>query len=593
MRTVLCILNTFVLFLGVSLPASAQTWVNIPKSNTMFRSFTGSGESFSEYYQFFLTFPTTVEHRAADDYCHTDWLQYEFWDWLAADATSPVPARIWSGPLSGNIRGEPGTLYVTNSSVYAKGLRFTGAFGGKILSNTDPDQSNPKNAVTEALFTHTQFCYDGGPEFGFYRRLITPSTFSEERNIYFYYSDVTNCGGFAWGYLNSPSGSPVWQTRCKVPLTGSFVAQTETPTVAIPIPAGLNSEGQWDYTYSAYLIDDSTFRLEVRDPYNGTLMSDPIDHRVQDFFGQWTREMWNGGFPAFVTLVMQKSLDRDIDYNNRGDITGNTFDYPGVGARSLSVLETGYLVGDVHPWLTDQNGDNDIWDFGEFGDYAIAYYDVIFSLRAVTYIPGYRPASCADYFDAVDSHPKDASGVRGGDGALNTLDLIVTNKRYNGTDPSRPRRAPRGLYCPSGAASPGAEAMAAGGGATSVTLQLGVPARHESGSIRVPVYAVASADRELSGVAYAVGLRGRKLPLRFIAGALAPSLVDEALPGIVAVAWLGDISIPANQLVLLGFIEIGGADPKVADAAFEVFRVVADFRPESQQGRSSAGSQQD
>ena len=70
--------------------------------------------------------------------------------------------------------------------------------------------------------------------------------------------------------------------------------------------------------------------------------------------------------------------------------------------------------------------------------------DLIFALRAVTNVPGFRPPSCSDRYDAMDSFPADTSTARGGDTQLTTLDLIATLRRVTNVDPSRPRRVSRG-----------------------------------------------------------------------------------------------------------------------------------------------------
>ena len=93
----------------------------------------------------------------------------------------------------------------------------------------------------------------------------------------------------------------------------------------------------------------------------------------------------------------------------------------GQGAPALLSVNATYLVGDVFPVTSDYAGN--------FGDGSINTLDLIFTLRAVTRIPGFYPATCSDRFDAMDSFPLDAGNQRGGDGVLNTLDLIETLKR--------------------------------------------------------------------------------------------------------------------------------------------------------------------
>ena len=113
---------------------------------------------------------------------------------------------------------------------------------------------------------------------------------------------------------------------------------------------------------------------------------------------------------------------------------------PGGGTSfALTFTILTYLVGDVFPVTTDTAGG--------FGDDALNNLDLIDALRAVTNVPGFRPPSCSDRFDAMDSFPADTT-ARGGDGALNNLDLIQTLLRVTNIDPSRPQRQTRGLVCP-------------------------------------------------------------------------------------------------------------------------------------------------
>ena len=90
---------------------------------------------------------------------------------------------------------------------------------------------------------------------------------------------------------------------------------------------------------------------------------------------------------------------------------------------------------------------------GQFGDDALNILHLIFALRAVTNVPGFRPPACSDRFDAMDSFPEDGT-ARGGDTLLTTLDLIITLRRVTNVDTSRPRRFSRGLTRPAPAAEP-------------------------------------------------------------------------------------------------------------------------------------------
>jgi len=123
---------------------------------------------------------------------------------------------------------------------------------------------------------------------------------------------------------------------------------------------------------------------------------------------------------------------------------------PGPNA-TLTVGLRDYLVGDVSPLASaagNLNGDADTDDAGEFGNDSLTTTDLIIALRAVTNLPGWRPPTCSDRFDAMDSSPADTEVTRGGNATLSTTDLIITLRRVTGIDSSRPRRASRNLTCP-------------------------------------------------------------------------------------------------------------------------------------------------
>lgn len=323
--------------LMIVITADAQTVLNIPKSQFSFQSY-GATTS-SGYYDFVIQFPTNVD--AQIDYnCSPSYSYYQWYEWLAFPASGQPPLadpeRVWNGPLT-SFRREPGGYYIASPNVGVRGVQFVGAFGGKIIGNTDPSTPNPRSAVTEALFFHQRRCFDGGSEFGFYRRLSLPSSTSEQYTMWFYYSDTTNCTGLAWGHAGSMGGPLVMQSSCRDIQNFQFVSQ-KTEHVAVPIPYGLNSNGQWDYLYRAYLTGPTTFRIELRDPYNNTIIWS-TNHQVSPFFQQFSQSMWVSPKTGHLTLVMQKSLDRDIYYNNRGDIQPSTFDYPATAARSISIVQ--------------------------------------------------------------------------------------------------------------------------------------------------------------------------------------------------------------------------------------------------------------
>jgi len=232
---------------------------------------------------------------------------------------------------------------------------------------------------------------------------------------------------------------------------------------------------------------------------------------------------------------------------------------------TLSVVGRSYLVGDAFPLGSDQNADGDKDDAGEFGDDQLQILDLIYALRAVTSVPGYRPPACSDRFDAIDSHPADTPTVRGGNGTLNTVDLIYTLRRVTSVDTSRPRRYSRNLLCPAGA---GQELVAqaslpVGSGEPAARLQFGSPMTAENGGLRVPVYLEAARALELAGLSFSIGMTGLQPGTWNLEPGTAPppTLIDTDVPGVLAVAWLEGLQVAAGQRLLLGYVVAPGLAP--------------------------------
>jgi hypothetical protein len=194
-----------------------------------------------------------------------------------------------------------------------------------------------------------------------------------------------------------------------------------------------------------------------------------------------------------------------------------------------------YMVGDVAPFTGSSAG--------SFGDGALNTLDLLTLLRAVAKIPGYVVPSCSDLFDAMDIYPPDAPGVRGGDGALDTLDLIQQLRRITGIDSSRPMRTTRETPCTS------AQPQAIRSPESSVTGLVEI----DDGTVYVKAYR----DVVLGGLALSVGAVDGGA-LQWIDGdgvagdGIASSLVDSGIPGVLAVAWLDSMTLPAGKRVLLG-----------------------------------------
>ena len=199
----------------------------------------------------------------------------------------------------------------------------------------------------------------------------------------------------------------------------------------------------------------------------------------------------------------------------------------------LSPVERVYLAGDVAPFSNDAAPN--------FGDSTLNVVDLVQVLFAVNNVPGFRPAVCADRFDAMDLYPVDTAGTRGGDGALDIRDLVRELFRVNNIDLDRPQRVTRGLVC-----SGVREKQGTVGGAEGYLL-LGNP--EPAG---VPVYIVA--QRELTRIALTLALGDGRSQLRFIPAAHGPTLAIDRQAGVLAVAWLDGITVTAGQRLLLGHV---------------------------------------
>jgi len=232
---------------------------------------------------------------------------------------------------------------------------------------------------------------------------------------------------------------------------------------------------------------------------------------------------------------------------------------------TLLVVERSYLAGDAFPLGSDLNSDTDKDDAGEFGDDQLQILDLIYALRAVTSVPGYRPPACSDRFDAIDSHPADTPTVRGGNATLNTVDLIYTLRRVTSVDTSRPRRYSRNLPCTAGA---GQEVVAQAAlpvqpGEPAGRLHLGPPEPVEDGTVRMPVYLEAARALELAGLSFSIGMTGLQPGTWNLERGTAPppTLIDSDVPGVLAVAWLEGLQVAAGQRLLLGYVVAPGPAP--------------------------------
>jgi hypothetical protein len=224
----------------------------------------------------------------------------------------------------------------------------------------------------------------------------------------------------------------------------------------------------------------------------------------------------------------------------------------GTGKLSLSSV---YLVGGVYPSTSDTAPN--------FGSGTITLNDLILELFAVNNIAGYTPACDSNRFDAMDTFPVDTATTRGGlqNGTLTLNDLIVELFRLNKLQgyTAWPVRIPATFtyVCAAGvnpaAAGPTSQARVRPPVELQGTLVIGRAEAAAAGQERVPVYL--EAGRSLARVGVTFGLGDQQSQLRFQAApGLAPSLMQDSQPGIVAAAWIQGLDVNAGQRLLLGYV---------------------------------------
>jgi hypothetical protein len=78
---------------------------------------------------------------------------------------------------------------------------------------------------------------------------------------------------------------------------------------------------------------------------------------------------------------------------------------------------------------------------------------------------------------------------------------------------------------------------------------------------RVPVYLRANQELNLSALSFAMGIEGSAATLHFApVDAVAPTLLDNALPGVLAMAWFNKLLVASGHSLLLGYAELSGAN---------------------------------
>jgi uncharacterized repeat protein (TIGR01451 family) len=346
--------------------------------------------------------------------------------------------------------------------------------------------------------------------------------------------------------------------------TDLALAGTAQVTVFNPTPGGGTSSA---VTFTIAVSGNPVPTLTALSPDNKTAGGPWFTLTVSGVnFVPGAAVLWNGS-PRVTTFVSSMQLTAEItvfDLASAGTAQVTVSNpAPGGGPSATGLPFTihprgSYLVGDGSPFSG--------YDAGKFGDDALDNLDLIVALRAVTSVPGFTPPNCSDLYDAMDAYQVDGSG-RGGDGMLDNLDLIATLRRVTNADMSRPRRQTRGLIC-SAAAPPSrpvpmalpAESAAVG------NLEFGPP--EPAG---IPLYLRADRELNLSALSFSLGWAGARGKLRFVAADVgAPSLLDDALPGTLAMAWLDGMQLAAGGRLLLGLIDPPGAAGELPPAFYGV-----------------------
>ena len=398
-------LKTTLLILMIATSVNAQSWQTISTSNLTFIDLTGTGQqsppSGQSYFNLYLPLFSLPSTQPAFTACALSDLQFNTYNIFLTDAGAAHPftwAFVPSGTYSSYPLVSPAQFYVSNYKSWINGVEYDGSLGGSIVHNSDPDADNSSinsayvgTGVVQSVFAHSRRCYDGGPEFGFYRYLSRPPRdFASPNNnitdadqianrVYFYYSALTNCIGAT---PHTVGGSTETQTNCKNPETGQFTSDlvnTRTPPtngILIHWPKTTQYQAnscsgttRYDWKYRAEAVDASSFKITVVDPCSGAAQSietdDPgtsgVDESkyklvtVKEWFRPYTAQMYYGGLWAYTTAVTQKSMlyekpSSGSPYETRGDLTctGSDCDnLPALGLVSLGVKQADALTGKI------------------------------------------------------------------------------------------------------------------------------------------------------------------------------------------------------------------------------------------------------
>lgn len=389
------------LLLTLALAASGQSWQNHPNSAVTFVDLTNRGQQSpptspndQSYFNLYIPFPqnadgTSAVAQASVLPCKLEDLQYKTYGLFTKSGYSNLPEgsaqfRWVSADTYNSVytMGQPAQWFSTSNKSYMRGVEYDGALGGTLTGNT-----GVRSAFVLSVFVNERSCFDGGPEFGFYRILKTPGGAIDETPnvVYFYYSTVTNCTGapdpstpLSSSVFYSTANQQISQTNCQNRETGQFASAnisgqfepglSTTDGTKIVWPVGTayqaNSCGpitRYDWKYRAIATADDEFTITVLDPCSQAVMKTQRV-RVQPWFRPYTKKMIDGGIWAYTTVVAQKALfyneastpnlnpgpnEGDLLCATSGGPVGSCVDKPAIGIVSIGSAQSDGAIGRV------------------------------------------------------------------------------------------------------------------------------------------------------------------------------------------------------------------------------------------------------
>lgn len=255
---------------------------------------------------------------------------------------------------------------------------------------------------------------------------------------------------------NPDHGSEVFLASLGRPLVAESTQGVPGTPVVAPISL-CNSDGvagvQFDLVYDPGILTNAGAQkgaLIAADP-NWTLLHNIIEpgrmrviayHSQAEALGPGSGTIVECTFTVSPSAAEGQTSPLDIQNPVLSDSYGSGI--PVVGVDGVFTVSAEYLVGDAFPALGDRNGDGDSDDCLEFGNDVIDWMDVISVYYCFIEVTCPQPGSAR--YDAMDSYPLDqvdgscAVEVRGGDGMIDWMDVIVTYYRFIDDPPCKPRR---------------------------------------------------------------------------------------------------------------------------------------------------------